>query len=35
MKILHFKQFYKHYVINEDGTEGTEKELSETLGKKL
>lgn len=27
VKILHFKQFYKHYVINEDGTEGTEKEL--------
>ena len=25
MKILHFKQFYKHYVFNEDGEGGRKK----------
>ena len=27
MKILHFKQFYKHYVFNEDGEGGRKKVL--------
>ena len=27
MKILHFKQFYKHYVFNEDGDGGRKKVL--------
>ncbi|CEM61505.1 hypothetical protein FUT79_07260 [Treponema phagedenis] len=27
IKILHFKQFYKHYVFNEDGDGGRKKVL--------
>ena len=27
MKILNFKQFYKHYVFNEDGEGGRKKDL--------
>ena len=32
MKILHFKQFYKHYVFVEDGEGGRKKVLKNYMG---